>query len=155
MSIKMIVRKFMWTVLKLAGWTWLVSIPLLIPAAIAAAIFKYTPVPWIGGNLFLGGFFIVALIIAIRINRPVWPTDEDMKNLKKFGNSSSSTQSTGEVRSSSEQEQIRSAGQSGTDVYPWASGGKSLSEMTEEEKDWFWADEDGYFRGDDNFDDDM
>jgi hypothetical protein len=29
------------------------------------------------------------------------------------------------------------------------SRGKSIEDMTEEEKDWFWADEDGYFDGDD------
>jgi len=153
--IGLLFRKSVWVTIKLAVWTWLVSFPLLIPAAIAAAIFKYTSVPWIGGNLFLAVFFVTALALAIKIKWPVWPTDEDMKDLKKFGNSSSSTQSTGGVRSSSEQEQVKSAGQSGTDVYPWASGGKSPSEMTEGEKDWFWADEEGYFEGDDKFDDDM
>lgn len=149
------VRKFIWVAIKLAGWTWLVSFPLLIPAAIAVAIFKFTPVPWIGGTTFLTGLFIIALSIAIRINQPVWPTDEEMRDLKKFGNSSSSTPSAAEAHPSSQKKQAKSTDQSQTDVYPWAAGGKSLSEMTEEEKDWFWADEKGYFEGDDRFDDDM
>jgi hypothetical protein len=72
----------------------------------------------------------------------------EKERLEKFGNSSSSTQLPREVRRSSEKEQDRST-QPQTDPYPWAAGGKSIGDMTEEKKDWFWADEEGYFQDDD------
>ncbi len=89
------VRKAVWVTLRLGSWTWLVSLPLLVPAAVAAAIFKYTPVPWVGGNLFMTTFFAVTLIIAIKLTWPVWPTDEDMNDLPLLGSSGSATRSTG------------------------------------------------------------
>jgi len=73
----------------------------------------------------------------------------EKERLEKFGNSSSSTQPPREARRLSEKRQDRSTNQPQTDPYPWAAGGKSIEDMTEEEKDWFWADEDGYFDGDD------
>jgi len=62
-------------VVSLAVTTWLVSFPLLAVAAVAAVIFEYTGVPFPGGNVFMGAFFAVAFLLALRIKGPLWPSD--------------------------------------------------------------------------------
>jgi hypothetical protein len=93
-------RTSVWVTLELAGRTWLVPLPLPVPAAIAAAMFKYTRVPEIGGNRFLTVFFALALAIALALTWPVRPADEVMDELPLPGRSGSSTRSTGGPRAS-------------------------------------------------------
>jgi len=134
---------------------WAISFFLRVSAGvIVGKDFTVTGIPWIGGIPLDAIVGSTALVLTVKLLWPIWPTDEEMRWLTSlFSSSGSSTRSMG-TRSSSQPEQNNSTGQSQTEVYPWASG-KSLSDMTEQEEDWFWADEEGYFEGDDEFNDDM
>jgi predicted RNA-binding Zn-ribbon protein involved in translation (DUF1610 family) len=94
--ISLTVKKCIVVTVRMLLTAWVIALLLRVPAGIIVAKdFTITSMPWIGEIPLDVAIGIVALALTVKLQWPIWPTDEETKSFFSFGSSRSSTRSTG------------------------------------------------------------